>query len=105
MSEPLTETFDKYKLRPLNFGDINAINRETIFLSEKQGMSVNVPKMLFLTVKKGIMHKDGTPLTDDELNNLDDTTAREACRRILLLSGKSLGVSEKELLGKWQKNQ
>jgi len=99
MTEPPTEDFREYKLRALNFGDISDINSKTIFLSEKQGMSVNVAKMLFLTVKKGIMHKDGTPLTDDELNNLDDTTAREACRRILLLSGKSLGVSEKELLG------
>lgn len=89
MSEPSTERFGKYRLKGLNFGDITAINSQAIFLSE-QGMSLDLSKMLSLTIKKGALHKDGTPLTDKEINEMPVTTAQEVYRRILLLTGLSI---------------
>lgn len=86
-----TERFGKFLIRALTFGDVNSISGKTIALNEK-GMSIDVGKMRFLTLKMGIVKPK---LTDKQINNLNEITAQELYRRILVKTGYSINLFQK----------
>ena len=91
MSEPSTERFGKYLIRALNFGDVNQITSEAISLG-KNGLSLDIGKMRFLTLKHGIV---APKLTDEQINSMDEMIAQELYRRILIKTGYSVNMFQK----------
>ena len=91
MTEPPTEHFGKYKIRALTFGDVNQITSEAIKLN-KNGISLDIGKMRFLTLKHGIV---SPKLTDEQINNMDEMTAMELYRRIVIKTGYSVNVFQR----------
>ena len=86
MSKPSTERFGKFKIRALTFGDVNKINSDAISLTES-GVSLDVGKVRFLTLKLGIVEPE---MSDEQINDLPESVANELYLKILSETGGSL---------------
>jgi len=82
----------QYKVKPLTFGDRNAIMDETTVMDDKGRMRILTGTQRRLTIKHGVLKPDGKELTDEEIEKLDEPLGIELYRLVLKESRIPLGI-------------